>query len=161
MKDIYLLLGSNLGDREGFLKQAITEIQNLIGAVIQMSSLYKTASWGKTDEPDYINQVVHIQSEQNAQSVLQNALFIEKKLGRERIEKWGSRVIDIDILFYGDEIIEEENLIIPHPFFQFRRFAVEPMMEIAPDYEHPKLKMTIKSIALELTDELSVQKNIN
>ena len=87
-------------------------------------------------------------------------MLIEKGLGRKRIEKWGSRHIDIDILFYGDEVIDEPDLIVPHQYFHERRFAVEPMFEIAPDFIHPRLNKTIKSIALELTDKLSVQ-NLN
>jgi len=157
MHEIYLLLGSNLGNREEFLHKAICQIQLQAGELITASSLYQTESWGISEQPDYINQVILIKSPLTAQELLAKILFIEQELGRERFEKWGSRVIDIDILFYGNEIIDSTNLTVPHKHFHERRFAVEPMLEIAPDFMHPKLKKTIKSIALELTDQLSVQ----
>lgn len=158
MQEVYLLLGSNMGDRKQFLQQASLLLAQKIGSIKKQSSLYETASWGLEEQPEYLNQILVFVTKLDARDVLKEALDIEKILGRERIEKWGSRVIDIDILFYSDEIIDEPDLKVPHPYFQVRRFAVEPMLEIEPDFIHPVLKRSIKSIALELSDQLYVQK---
>ncbi|MDR3696217.1 2-amino-4-hydroxy-6-hydroxymethyldihydropteridine diphosphokinase [Mucilaginibacter sp.] len=140
MHEVFLLLGSNLGDRELFLKQAIDQTETEIGIVLQKSSVYETQSWGKTDAPDYLNQVIFLKTALSPLKVLEKALYIENKLGRHRDEKWGSRIIDIDVLFYDQQIINEPGLIIPHPELQKRRFTLEPLAEIAPDWVHPVLK---------------------
>ena len=157
MHDVYLLLGSNLGDRETWLSQARDLIEVRIGPIIQASALYETASWGNTDQPSYINQVVLIQSGKQPRLILDTALDIEKILGRERIAKWGSRTIDIDILLFGDKVLCEEGLTIPHPHMHERRFVLEPLKEIAPDLQHPILKKTITYLYNSLTDVLSVK----
>ncbi|WP_207422700.1 2-amino-4-hydroxy-6-hydroxymethyldihydropteridine diphosphokinase [Desertivirga brevis] len=158
MQEVYLLLGSNIGDREQFLHQATLLLTQEIGAITKKSSLYETAPWGLEEQPEYLNQVLVLVTKLQAREVLKAALDIEKILGRERIERWGSRVIDIDILFYSDEVIDEADLKVPHPYFHLRRFAVEPMLEVQPDFIHPVLKKSIKSLALELSDQLYVQK---
>lgn len=158
MQRIYLLLGSNLGERDQILHKAAEAISERVGDILEVSSVYETESWGKTGQPQFLNQVICIESSHSASTILNEVLEIEKLLGRERLEKWGSRTMDIDILFYGSAVINEPDLIVPHPYFQDRRFAVMPMLEIAPDFEHPVLGKTISTIALELTDELSVYK---
>jgi 2-amino-4-hydroxy-6-hydroxymethyldihydropteridine diphosphokinase len=134
MIEVFLLLGSNLGIRELFLQQAVQLIEQTIAPVTKASGIYETQSWGKTDEPDYLNQVVQLATELPAQTVLERILNIEVILGRKRDVKWGSRIIDIDILFYGDEIINEPGLIVPHPELHNRRFTLEPLEELAPDF---------------------------
>ena len=156
--DVFLLLGSNLGNRQQFLSQAIEYIETEIAPVIKASSIYETQAWGKTDLPDYLNQVVLLQTDLSAQAILKKILDIEILLGRRREEKWGSRTIDIDILFYGDGIINEENLQIPHPELHNRRFTLEPLAEIAPDFLHPTLNKNILQIKNELKDSLIVKK---
>src|SRR6201994_1952076 len=158
MNDVYLLLGSNLGNRHSFLSQAIERIEKAVAPVEKKSSVYETASWGKTDAPDYLNQVILLQTDLSAQAVLQKILEIEKLLGRERDEKWGPRTIDIDILFYGDEIVDEPNLQIPHPELHNRRFTLEPLAEIAPMMVHPVLHKNILQLKNELKDSLIVKK---
>jgi 2-amino-4-hydroxy-6-hydroxymethyldihydropteridine diphosphokinase len=158
MHDVFLLLGSNLGNRELFLKQAIAAIATEIAPVIKQSSVYETQSWGKSDSPDYLNQVVILNTALKPGVVLQKALAIENKLGRQREEKWGSRTIDIDILFFDQQIISEPDLVIPHPELQKRRFTLEPLAEIAPDWVHPILKKNISQLKNELIDELNVKK---
>lgn len=158
MHEVFLLLGSNLGDRELFLKQAIDQTETEIGIVLQKSSVYETQSWGKTDAPDYLNQVIFLKTALSPLKVLEKALYIENKLGRHRDEKWGSRIIDIDVLFYDQQIINEPGLIIPHPELQKRRFTLEPLAEIAPDWVHPVLKKNILQLKTELIDELNVKK---
>jgi 2-amino-4-hydroxy-6-hydroxymethyldihydropteridine diphosphokinase len=158
MINVFLLLGSNLGSRESFLQQAVVLIAQDIGPVIHESGIYETQSWGKADAPDYLNQVIELRTDLPADIVLEKVLAIENVLGRERKEKWGSRVIDIDILFYGDEVISEPGLEIPHPQLHNRRFTLEPLGELAPGFIHPTLKRTILQLKTELKDDLVVKK---
>ncbi|WP_295669058.1 2-amino-4-hydroxy-6-hydroxymethyldihydropteridine diphosphokinase [uncultured Mucilaginibacter sp.] len=158
MHEVFLLLGSNLGDRQLFMKQAIDHIETAIAPVLKKSSVYETQSWGKTDAPDYLNQVILLKTAFNPNDVLEKILNIENKLGRHREEKWGSRTIDIDILFYDQQIINEPGLIIPHPELQNRRFTLEPLAEIAGDKVHPVLKKNILQLKFELIDKLNVKK---
>ncbi|HWZ14842.1 MAG TPA: 2-amino-4-hydroxy-6-hydroxymethyldihydropteridine diphosphokinase [Mucilaginibacter sp.] len=158
MINVFLLLGSNLGDRQLFLKKAIDLIENDIAPLSKASSIYETQSWGKTDAPDYLNQVILLKTNLPAQAVLQKILNIEQALGRQREEKWGSRTIDIDILFYGELVINEQGLHVPHPELHNRRFTLEPLAEIAPDLKHPVLNKSIATIKNELVDTLIVKK---
>ena len=158
MINVFLLLGSNLGNRQGYLQKAIDLIETELGTVAKKSSIYETEAWGKTDEPNYLNQVVQVNTMLSARQVLDNILQIETRMGRVREEKWGSRIIDIDILFYGQDIISEPGLIVPHPELHNRRFTLEPLSEIAPDLEHPILKKSIFQLKIELKDNLIVKK---
>jgi 2-amino-4-hydroxy-6-hydroxymethyldihydropteridine diphosphokinase len=161
MADVYLLLGSNMGNSLQFLADARTLIGNETGAILASSSIYQTAAWGKTDQPDFMNQVVKVTCNLAPEEVLQTILAIEKKLGRERAEKWAARTIDIDILFYDSMIINHDNLVIPHPFLQERAFALAPLAELAPNLEHPILKKTITTLLANLASDLSVRKLAN
>jgi len=154
----YLLLGSNLGNRRKYIASAISEIESKLGSITKSSSLYQTASWGKHDQPDFLNQVIELKTHQKPQDLLSGILSIEADLGRKRIEKWGSRVIDIDILLFEDKIINEPELIIPHPYLAFRRFCLMPLCEIVPEFIHPVLKKTIQELLLELSDDLIVKR---
>lgn len=158
MIDVFLLLGSNLGNRQLFLLDAIRRIEKKIAPVIKASSVYETQSWGKTDLPDYLNQVIILQTEMSALQVLGNVLAIEIKLGRMREEKWGSRTIDIDILFYGDAIISAPGLVVPHPQLHKRSFTLAPLAEIAPQFVHPLLNKNILTLKKEVKDNLIVKK---
>ncbi len=158
MHEVLLLLGSNLGDRQLFLELAIKEIETEIAPVIRASGVYETQSWGKTDSPDYLNQVILLKTDLPPRLVLEKILDIEKKLGRKREEKWGSRTIDIDILFYGQQVIDEPGLHIPHPELHKRRFTMEPLSEIAPHLVHPVLNKKINQLKTELSDDLIVKK---
>ncbi|TSD66135.1 2-amino-4-hydroxy-6-hydroxymethyldihydropteridine diphosphokinase [Inquilinus sp. KBS0705] len=158
MINVFLLLGSNLGNRNLFLQQAIQHIEEDIAPVSQKSAVYETQSWGKADLPDYLNQVIVIQTNLTAQNVLQKILAIELLLGRKREEKWGSRIIDIDILFYGDQIINAPGLVVPHPELHNRRFTLEPLAELTPDFIHPVLNKNILILKKELKDTLIVKK---
>jgi len=158
MINVFLLLGSNLGNRQGYLQKAIDLIETELGTVAKKSSIYETEAWGKTDEPNYLNQVVQVNTMLSARQVLDNILQIETQMGRVREEKWGSRIIDIDILFYGQGIINESGLIVPHPELHNRRFTLEPLSEIAANLEHPILKKSIFQLKIELKDNLIVKK---
>ena len=161
MADVYLLLGSNMGNSIQFLANARKHIENELGVILVSSSIYQTAAWGKTDQPDFMNQVVKVTSHLAPEEVLQTILAIENKLGRERAEKWAARTIDIDILFYDLMIINHDNLVIPHPFLQERAFALAPLAELAPNLEHPILKKTITTLLANLASDLSVRKLAN
>jgi 2-amino-4-hydroxy-6-hydroxymethyldihydropteridine diphosphokinase len=143
MIDVFLLLGSNLGERGRYLELAVIEIERLVGRIEKRSTIHQTPAWGKTDEPDYLNQVLLVKTNLKPLDILHTALAIEKSLGRIRKEKWGSRTIDIDILFYGDEIINQPELTVPHPQLHKRKFTLAPMTEIAPDFVHPVLGKSI------------------
>jgi 2-amino-4-hydroxy-6-hydroxymethyldihydropteridine diphosphokinase len=158
MIDVYLLLGSNLGDRQGYLRQAINLIETEIAPLSIASSVYETQSWGKTDEPDYLNQVICIETNLSAHRILKKILNIEHMMGRKREVKWGSRIIDIDILFYGNDIISEPNLVVPHPQLHNRMFTLAPLAEIAPGFVHPLLGKHIFELKTELKSNLHVKK---
>ncbi|SDG54072.1 2-amino-4-hydroxy-6-hydroxymethyldihydropteridinediphosphokinase [Pedobacter terrae] len=155
----YLLLGGNLGNREANLKQAIELLNDKIGKVLAVSSLYETAAWGKTDQPAFLNQAVALQTNLSALEVLDLALSIEQELGRVRKDKWGERLIDIDLILFGDQIINmPDKLQVPHPHMQHRKFVMEPLAEIAPDVIHPVLGETILFISRNIDDPLEVKK---
>lgn len=156
MPKVFLLLGSNLGQRKRNLQIAERQIQHQVGEVIETSAIYKTAPWGKEDQKDFYNRVVLIKTRKYPQTILRSILEIEQEMGRVRKEKWGERKIDIDILFYGSKIIGEENLQIPHPRFEERNFAIIPMMELAANFKHPKLNLSIEEIYERSTDTCEV-----
>ena len=148
---VYLLLGSNLGNRKEILDKAIKLLCQEVGVIISQSKNYETTPWGVTNQPDFLNLAVSIQTRLEPLQILEITQSIENQLGRVRKEKWGARLIDIDILFYGNEIIDEPNLKIPHPLLQERDFALSPMAEIAPNFVHPILGETV----LELREKLN------
>lgn len=156
MGSVFLLMGSNLGDRLNHLLEARHEISRQAGKIITASGVYQTEAWGNRSQPDFYNQVIEIEPVYEPHATLLLLLDIEKKLGRVRLEKYGSRVIDIDILFWNKEIIDQPDLIIPHPQLQHRRFVLVPMVEIAPTFIHPILNKTSLQLLDECTDELSV-----
>jgi 2-amino-4-hydroxy-6-hydroxymethyldihydropteridine diphosphokinase len=149
---VFLLLGANLGERESTLKQAIELISDRISSVTMQSQLYETAPWGVIDQPAFLNQVIQIETELPPMKVLEQTLKIEKQLGRERRLRWGARMIDIDILYYADLILEDTELQLPHPRLHERRFTLVPLTEIAPDFIHPVLKKTNQELLNECTD---------
>ena len=140
---VYLLLGSNLGNRKEILDEAIELITEKIGVTISKSEDYETKPWGMTDQPDFLNLAIIIRTKLKPLEILEQTQCIENHLGRVRKEKWGARLIDIDIMFYGNEIIDELTLKVPHPLMQERDFALNPLAEIAPNFVHPVLEKTI------------------
>lgn len=155
---VFLLLGTNMGDRHKNLAAAQQAIHPKIGWINKASSVYETAAWGKSDQPSFYNQVIEIETSLSPQKVLDELLSIEESMGRKRIEKWGARIIDIDILFYGDETIETERLSIPHPQLASRRFALAPLNEIAPMLKHPIFAKQISELLAECPDHLRVER---
>jgi len=152
----YLLLGSNMGQSKALLANAADQIQQLIGPIQVKSSIYKSDAWGKEDQDPFLNQVLLVETPLSASNLLQSLLQIEQQMGRIRSVKWGARIIDIDILFYDNEQIQDDNLIIPHPALAERRFTLIPLNEIAPYYLHPVFNKSIASLLLNCTDPLTV-----
>lgn len=158
-KVVYLLLGNNLGDRLAVLHAAIVKIEQQIGTVFIQSSFYETAAWGKEDQPSFLNIALGVKTSLSALQVLDKALSIEEELGRVRHEKWGARIIDIDLLLYDQEIVAQgDKLTLPHPEMHNRKFVLQPMAEIAPNVVHPIFKKTIFDLFKELNDDLTVSK---
>lgn len=158
MNKVYLLIGGNMGKREENLQQAITLIRQRIGEVLQVSSIYETAAWGKTDQPSFLNQGLLLQTAMEPLPLLKEILATELEMGRERLEKNGPRTIDIDIIFYNDAIIDEPGLMVPHPAMAQRRFVLTPMAELSPQLLHPILKRTMQQLLEDCTDPLPVHK---
>ena len=132
MKKItFLLLGTNLGDRKKNLSTARDAIEVSVGTIVKASSIYQTAAWGKTDQPDFLNQALEVETPLSAEDVLVEILKVERVMGRRREQLWGQRIIDIDILLFESKIISSATLTVPHPQLQNRRFALEPLAEIA------------------------------
>lgn len=143
--EIILSLGSNLNDRAKNLSDAITELSK-ISVITKKSRVYETLPWGKEDQANFFNQVIVAETKLEPQQLLEQILQIETKLGRVRQEKWGPRTIDIDILYYADLIIDEENLVIPHPHLHERAFVLDPLEEIYSDKIDPRWNLTVKEL---------------
>lgn len=158
-KIVYLLLGGNLGDKKKLLISAIGRIQDEIGELTAQSSWYETAAWGNEDQPTFLNIALAVRTVLAPLAVLEKALQIEEELGRVRMERWGARLIDIDILLYGNQVIADgDRLQVPHPRMQERRFVLTPLAEIAGSQVHPVSKITIAEMLAELHDNLTVLK---
>jgi len=153
---VYLGIGTNLGDRRKNLVDAEGLVNLKVGPVIESSKIYETAAWGLTNQADFYNQVLSVKTTLDAEEVLREILEIETHMGRVRKEKWGSRVIDIDILYYNDSVINLPHLKIPHPFIQERNFVLIPLLEIAPDYVHPILNLPNEELFWKSKDESEV-----
>lgn len=158
MNKVYLLLGSNLSDPKQQIDFAKNQLEIYIGKIKKQSSLYQTAAWGKRDQPDFYNQVVIIETPLTASPVLKYIFQIENSMGRIRSEKNAPRLIDIDILFYNNDIIDTEQLSVPHPAIPLRRFVLIPLNELSPLMIHPVLHSSIHELLVTCTDELDVKK---
>lgn len=153
-----LLLGGNQGEVLETFRKACGLINGEVGKIIATSSVYQTKAWGVTDQPDFLNAVISVMTAFTPEQVLQKTQQIETSLGRIRYEKWGARMIDIDILFMEDMVLELEELCIPHAQVQYRKFTLEPMEELRPDYIHPVLMKSMKQINHDCPDTLDVKK---
>ncbi len=154
----YLLIGGNLGDRKLQLEKATAWIETECGTIIRRSHLYETEAWGNKIQPPFLNQALLVNTACSALELLDLLLRIEKKMGRKRTEKFGPRNIDIDILLFNSELIQTSGLEVPHPQLVNRRFALEPLNEIASDLIHPVKEKTIHDLLKDCKDPLRVWK---
>ena len=154
MIKVFLSLGTNLGNKQTNLLKAINEIDENIGSVISFSKVYETEAWGFECKDNFQNQIIEVMTDLEPLQLIDCCIDIEKTMGRKRNDyrKYESRIIDIDILFYGEEIIKEENLQIPHPLLHQRRFILEPLNEIAPELIHPLFGKSISRLLEECED---------
>jgi 2-amino-4-hydroxy-6-hydroxymethyldihydropteridine diphosphokinase len=155
---VYILLGSNMGNRKQFLSKAIQQVAVLCGNVVKESSIYETAAWGNTKQAAFLNQVIIIQTTLSPDELMKMLLQIETGLGRTRTEKYGPRTIDLDILFFDDLVYHTSVVTLPHPALQDRRFVLIPLAELSPRKIHPVYRKTIAALLKECADILNVKK---
>ena len=159
MTKSYVGIGSNLGEREFLIRKAVEGLRELPRtSVIQVSSLYDTDPVGDIEQPAFLNAVVRLETELEARELLWHLLLIEKRMGRIRTQRWGPRSIDLDLLFHGDEVIEESDLRVPHPEAHNRAFVLLPLQELEPDFTHPETGETIRKMIRGLDPTPSVRK---
>lgn len=154
----YLLLGSNLGDRAALLAAARQQLAATVGEIVAESGLYETAAWGREDQPAFLNQALAVQTVLQPEELLAACQAAEQQAGRQRLEHWGSRTLDVDILLFGEAIIDTPTLTVPHPRLPERRFALVPLAEIAGAVVHPQSHETVGMLLLRCPDPLAVQR---
>lgn len=157
MSGIYLLLGSNIGRRLKNLERAKELIISNGITIRKESQVYETAAWGNEDQESFLNQVIEVETKKSPQRLLQITQMIENEMGRVRYEKWGKRLIDIDILYFNELVFQENDLSLPHPGIADRRFTLVPLVEIAPELLHPELSKTQTQLLDECPDSLEVR----
>ena len=150
MAIVHLGIGSNIGDRQANCERALELLGGRGIKIKKVSSMYETRPWGLKEQPDFINMAAEAETDLSPEELLDALKGIEKEMGRKDTVKWGPRVIDLDILFYNDEIVDTQRLRIPHPFIHERDFVVVPLAEIAPDKVHPVLKKSVRQLREEL-----------
>ena len=159
MIKLYLLLGGNLGNKQQVFAEARTRLEEQVGIISAQSAIYETEPWGFESEDLFWNQALELKTTLCPEGVLKQTQLIELELGRIRKEKqYDSRIIDIDILFFGDQIIKTANLTVPHPRIQERKFALVPLCEIAADFIHPLFQKSIRELLDECPDQLKVKR---
>jgi 2-amino-4-hydroxy-6-hydroxymethyldihydropteridine diphosphokinase len=161
MKIAYIGIGSNMGKSQGNCREAIETIGALDEcSIISVSGFYLTEPVGVEAQDWYVNSVVSMSTAMPAQDLLKTLLQVEKDMGRVRIEKWGPRIIDLDLLLYGDELLDDEGIKVPHPLMHLRKFVMAPMTELAPELIHPALGKTMAELYGEIEGESQVIKRL-
>ncbi|MCK4662319.1 MAG: 2-amino-4-hydroxy-6-hydroxymethyldihydropteridine diphosphokinase [Bacteroidales bacterium] len=159
MVNVFLVLGSNIKSRHNYIEKACNMIQRDLGKIVNSSAYYETEPWGFDTKNFFLNKIIIVETLLSPEKLLSATQTIEKKLGRKRDNKrYNSRTIDIDILFYNKKTINTDNLVIPHPKILVRRFVLEPLTEIAPNFIHPLYNKTIKELLNDCPDKLTVKK---
>lgn len=139
MEKLVLIIGGNLGDRLAFIQKATFLLNRVFGNPFAFSSIYETEAWGGVSSGNFLNQVLVYETNEKPEFILKSIWGIEDQLGRQRKVKWGDRNMDIDILYYGSNLVKKENLTIPHPLIQERRFVLVPLHDVLPEFVHPIL----------------------
>lgn len=152
MNTIYIQLGSNVGDRNSYIKESLLQIEKILGTITCESKTYESSPWGVTEQRNFLNKVISVKADFSAKDALKTLQNIEDDLGRKRTEKWGERTIDLDILFYNNETINTKELTIPHPHIQDRKFVLMPFAEMNGKFIHPTLKKDIFALLKECKD---------
>ena len=155
---VFISLGGNLGNTREIFKNVYAEIEKKVGPITKKSSIYQTAAWGPIPQPDFLNQVILLSTERMPGNIMSILLEIEKSLGRIREERWGPRVIDLDILFFEDQIHSSSHLQVPHPEISNRKFVLIPLVEIAAEKIHPMSQKTMSELLAETTDTSEVSR---
>lgn len=146
MNRVYIAFGSNIGDRGKVIEEALRLIENRGFRIVKRSRVYETEPYGYTNQPSFLNGVLEVDTELSCREILKKLLQIEAELGRVREFHWGPRKIDLDIIFFNNEIYDEDDLKVPHPDMHNRGFVLGPLNEIAGDFVHPKFGKTIKEL---------------
>jgi 2-amino-4-hydroxy-6-hydroxymethyldihydropteridine diphosphokinase len=157
INEAFLLIGGNVGLSTAYLRQAIALIEEKCGAITRVSSIYKTAAWGNTAQQDFLNQAIQISTALSPKQLLNTILAVETALGRTRQVKWQARTIDIDIIYFGQKILNSKQLVLPHPHLAERAFVLVPLVEIAQDFIHPQLHVTNATLLKQCKDSLLVE----
>jgi 2-amino-4-hydroxy-6-hydroxymethyldihydropteridine diphosphokinase len=152
MTEAYLLLGTNQRNLTENLQSAIRLIEFRCGKILQTSNIYESEAWGLKEQPSFLNQAICIKTRFAPNDLLTTLKLIEREAGRQETVKWGPRIIDIDILFFGQLVIEEKDLSIPHPHLHERKFTLVPLAEIAPAFMHPKLNLSVADLLKNCAD---------
>ncbi len=154
LHQVVLSTGSNLGDRKNYLAKANTLIAQKIGKLLEVSPIYETAAWGGVTHLPFLNQVILVQTHCTPTQILAHCMTIEKQLDRVREQRWDSRTMDIDVLFYDDLVIETPELVVPHPRLHERNFVLLPLNAILPKWQHPILNKNVQQLVAECPDQL-------
>ncbi len=160
MTQLFLSLGGNLGNTREIFEGAYPLIEKKIGKISVYSSIYQTQAWGPIPQADFLNQVLLVNTSLKAESCLAEILEIEREFGRERKERWGPRTLDLDILYYGDKVIAESDLSIPHPRIAERKFILTPLAEIAPTFTDPASRKTMVTLLADCSDKGQVNRSV-
>lgn len=160
MTQLFLSLGGNLGNTREIFEGAYPLIEKKIGKISVYSSIYQTQAWGPIPQADFLNQVLLVNTSLKAEACLAEILEIEREFGRERKERWGPRTLDLDILYYGDKVIAESDLSIPHPRIAERKFILTPLAEIAPTFTDPASRKTMVTLLADCLDKGQVNRSV-
>lgn len=158
---LIIAIGSNQGDWSVVLEQSLLLIGQSIGRVESISPIYNTPAWGNTDQPDFKNGVLSVITSLEPHTCLEQLLKIEVQMGRVRKEKWGPRILDLDILFYDSKVIQSPTLVVPHPFIEERQFVLQPLADILPNYVHPVNGKTIEDLLHQLPEKVKMERLAN
>lgn len=146
MNTVYISFGSNIGNRKKAIEEAFYLIEQNNMRITKKSTIFETEPYGYTEQPSFLNGALEVKTDLSCREVLEKLLYIEKEIGRVRKFKWGPRLIDLDIIFFNDEVYDEEDLKVPHPDMHNRDFVLKPLSELCPNFIHPVLKKTVKEL---------------